>query len=151
MKRIIIILLIAVCLLSFSEIPLAEEKSLNHGKAWLEASVLSRAHFIAGFVAGIDFWCIKTLPIITSKIRKGLLTDEEHEIILDSLDLRVYFAGLADDIDGAKNFYNIVTSIYEDPTNTYIPIYSVIEFAYLKLKGEDIEPLLREARRKALP
>jgi len=87
----------------------------------------------------------------TSKIEKRLLTSEENEVILELTELRSYFGGLSENTDRAKNFYNIITSIYEDPANTYIPACKIILFAYKKLKGEDIEPLLREAREKALP
>jgi len=151
MKRITIILLIAVCLMSFVEIPLAKEGPINYGKVWLEASDLSKAYCIAGFVAGMDLWGIKVLPILTSKIEKRLLTSEENEVILELTELRSYFGGLSENTDGARNFYNIITSIYEDPANTYIMACKIILFAYKKLKGEDIEPLLREARKKALP
>ena len=150
MKKITIILLIAVCLMSFVGIPLAKERPVNYGKVWLEASELSKAYCIAGFVAGMDLWSIKVLPILTSKIEKGLLTNEENEVILELTELRSYFAGLSENTDGAKNFYNIITNIYENPANTYILACKIILFAYKKLKGEDIEPLLREARKKAL-
>ena len=44
----------------------------------------------------------------------------------------------------------VMEDLYKDPANTYIIANSIIEIACQKLKGEDIEPLLQEARKKAL-
>ncbi len=46
---------------------------------------------------------------------------------------------------------NVISNLYEDPANAYIPIGEIYILALRKLKGEDIGPLLREARKKALP
>ena len=45
----------------------------------------------------------------------------------------------------------VMDDLYKDPANTYIQFSSMCEIACQKLKGEDIEPLLRKARKKALP
>jgi len=45
---------------------------------------------------------------------------------------------------------NVITSLYEDPANTYIDFYELADIAMKKLKGQDIEQLLREARKEAL-
>jgi len=152
MKRIIIILLIAVCLISFMDMTYsAKEYYINYGEMWLKLSNGYRFLYITGFIGGMDLWGIKILPILTSKMRENLLTYEETEVIQKLLDFRNYFAGLVGDVDGFKNIINIVTDLYKDPANTYIPTYKMIEVAYQKLKGKDIEPLLREERKKALP
>jgi len=48
------------------------------------------------------------------------------------------------------NIINAMTELYKDPANTYITYFIMIEIAYQKLKGKNIEPLLREARKEAL-
>lgn len=151
MKRIIIIFIIVCCLLNFTGIScLAQENLLNFGEFWLRLSLLDRTIYISGFVSGIDLCILKFSPILTSETKVDFLTYEERDTILKLIDLRSYFWGLAGDVDGVKNIINIVTDLYKDPANTYIPACKMIEFAYQKLKGEDIEPLLREAREKAL-
>ena len=149
MKRIIIIFLIAVCLLSFMDIPYsAKESHTNFGELWLESSYKVKFPFTTGYMAGMNLWFIKLLPILTSKLEEGLLDSKERETVSKLIEFRYYFDSL--DVDGFKNIINVVTDLYKDPANTYIPTYEMIEFAYRKLKGEDIEPLLQEARKKAL-
>ena len=132
------------------EIPyLAKESYINYGELWLKMSDQYRAGYIRGFVGGMDLWGIKILPILTSKIEEGLLGFEEEETILELLNFRLYLASLAGDVDGVHSIIKVVADLYEDPANTYIPSYKMIEFAYQKLKGENIEPLLQEARKKA--
>lgn len=103
---------------------------------------------MGGFVSGMDLWGLKILPILTSKIKENLLTYEEAEVVEELINFRLYISDL--DCDEFKNIVNVVTNLYKDPANTYIPIFKMIEFAYQKLKGEDMEPLLQEARKKAL-
>ena len=151
MKKIIIIFIIVFCLLSFAGSScLAQENYKNYGEIWLKLSDGYRVLYIMGFVGGMDLLAIKILPILTLKIKENLLTYEETEVIQELLYFRNYFLGLAGDVDVVKNIFNIVTDLYKDPANTYIPTYKMIEVAYQKLKGEDIEPLLQEARKKAL-
>ena len=140
-------------MLSFMDITYSGQEgyiNYNYGEIWLKLSDWDRGLYIGGFVGGMDLWSIKILPILASKIKENLLTYEETEVIQELMDFRNYFDGLAEDVDGMRNIVNIVTDLYKDPANTYIPTYKMIEFAYKKLKGEDIEPLLREARKIAL-
>lgn len=158
MKKIIIIFIIVCCLLSFIEISYSNEEPrlIPFGEFWLKISVGDKGSYIAGFVGGIDLCGLKLFPILTSKTKSDIklldfLTREEKDVILELIDLRFYFNSLEGDVDGFKNIINIVTDLYKDPANTYIPACKMIEFAYKKLKGEDMEPLLREARKEALP
>ena len=139
--------MIAVCIISFMDITYsAKEGYMNYGKLWLVMSDDHRFSYMGGFVAGMDLWIPKALPIITLKIEEGLLSFEEVEIISELLDLRTYFLSL--DGDGFLNIVNVITDLYKDPANTYIHCCKMINFAYQKLKGENIEPLLREARER---
>ncbi|MBA7589904.1 hypothetical protein ES708_32000 [subsurface metagenome] len=45
---------------------------------------------------------------------------------------------------------NVISDLYEDSANAYIPIEEIYILALRKIKGEDMEPLLQEARGKAL-
>ena len=151
MKRIIIIFIIVFCLLCFMEIScLAQEGYINYGKFWLIMSDQHRACYMGGFVAGMDLWFIKIMPILISKIKEGLVNFEEIKTGGELIEFRSYFIRLSNTDDGLRNIINVVTNLYKDPTNTYIPCFKMIEIAYQELKGEDIEPLLQEARKKAL-
>jgi len=50
-----------------------------------------------------------------------------------------------------ETFINVISDLYKDPANTYIPISNMCIIASRKIRGETIEALLREAREKALP
>ena len=50
-----------------------------------------------------------------------------------------------------KTFINVISDLYKDPANAYIPIANMCLIASRKLRGEPIESLLRELREKALP
>ena len=89
--------------------------------------------------------------MLLSKIKEGLLNFEEKKTGGELIEFRSYFISLSNTDDGLRNIINVVTDLYKDPPNTYIPCFKMIEIAYQELKGEDIEPLLREAREKALP
>jgi len=124
------------------------EEPIKYGEMWLGFSDLVKGTFISGFCAGIDFSSIKFLDIINPKMEEGLFSFEEIETIAGLWSLRKYLASL--DNDGSLNFINVITDLYKDPVNTYIPGFKMVEFAYLKLKGENIELLLQEARKIAL-
>jgi len=45
---------------------------------------------------------------------------------------------------------NVISDLYEDPANAYIPIEEIYILALRKLKGESIESSLRELREEVL-
>lgn len=44
----------------------------------------------------------------------------------------------------------VMDDLYKDPANLYIYVFAMINIAYHKLKGEDVEPLLQKAREEGL-
>ncbi len=45
---------------------------------------------------------------------------------------------------------SVVSDLYKDPANMYIPLFQIFEISYQKLVGKTIEPLLQKARKEAL-
>ena len=143
MKRIIIIFIIVCVLLSFVEISYLAEENLPvlNGKFWnmitnFEDSDLIKGAYIRGVMDGV----INTMI----KIKSAEDRDTAGKCLLQ-LD---FWIGVTGNI---KVIIAIMDDLYKDSANTYIPFYSMCEIAYQKLKGGDIEPLLQEARKKALP
>ena len=143
MKKITIILIIVLCLLYFIEIScLAEEpSSLTPGNFWNNSgSEEAKLYLIVGFMLGMG-GCLDKL----TSIPIGGRGDSNDVIVIQELvDLHNFLKNHLEAV------YNIVDDLYKDPANTYIQLAQMIEVACQKLKGEDIEPLLQEARKEAL-
>lgn len=135
MKRIIIIFIVMACLLSFTEISYLAEERLTFGEYWNALSELERVFFIWGFRSGISLCLEKFEPFIST---------EEIWIVHYEL-YELYRYVFLETI----TFITVITDLYEDPANTHIWHSDMCQIAYQKLMGEDIEPLLREARKKA--
>lgn len=140
MKRIIIIFIIICCLLSFVEFSCLAEKSLTKGEFWNVSSFYEKANYITGFRMGI-LKCVLKLGPLTPRAKGSDLAIAFDEL----LDLYGFIREHFDAI------ITVMDDLYKEPANTYIPPESICEIACQKLKGEDIEPLLQEARKKALP
>ena len=122
----------------------------KHGEVWQELSDGNKRMYIAAMVSGMDYVLVKILPIIEAKTYEGLFTQKEGKEIQEIIEFRIKLSEIKEDdvVDVVKDITNIMTDIYEDPANTYIPIYEILRIAYKKIKGENIEPLLQEERKK---
>ena len=140
MKRIIIIFIIMCCLLSFVEFSCLAEESLTNGDFWNVSSFMEKVNYITGFRMGI-LKCVLKLGPLTPRAKGSDLAIAFDEL----LDLYGFIREHLDAI------ITVMDDLYKEPANTYIQLELICEIACEKLKGEDIEPLLREARKKALP
>ena len=140
MKRIIIIFIIMCCLLSFVEFSCLAEESLTNGDFWNVSSFMEKVNYITGFRMGI-LKCVLKLGPLTPRAKGSDLAISFDEL----LDLYGFIREHLDAI------ITVMDDLYKEPANTYIQLELICEIACEKLKGEDIEPLLREARKKALP
>lgn len=69
--------------------------------------------------------------------------EEEMKVIKELYEIQSCSA------DCLLDIIKVMTDLYKDPANTRISISTMIDVAYQKLKGEDIEPLLQEVRKEA--
>lgn len=150
MKRIIIIFIIVFCLISFMEISCLAQEPYNYGKVWNSWSGYIRSIYIMGLKDGlqdqISFSFITQLITEEKNVLDKYLKDPEV-VKTEEMRNRTLWDFIMFDDEAIRN---VMTDLYKDPVNTYIPFYDMGGIAYRKLKGEDIEPLLREARKKAL-
>ena len=121
---------------------LAEESSsLTPGNFWNNSgSEEAKLYLIVGFTLGMR-GCLDKLISIPI----GARGDSNDVGIQELVDLYNFLKNHLEAV------YNIVDDLYKDPANTYIQLAQMIEVACQKLRGEDIEPLLRELREEALP
>lgn len=134
MKKIIVIFIIACCLLCFMEISCLAK---NPGELWNVVTEVEKASYIRGFREGIEE-CLKKFELFISTENMWIAHHKLYE--------------LYDFICGhGEAIITVMNNLYKDPANTYIQFSSMCQIAYQKLKGEDIEPLLRETRKEALP
>jgi hypothetical protein len=100
---------------------------------------MEKLSYITGFRIGI-LKCVLKLGPLTSKAKGSDLAIAFDELI----DLYGFIK------EHTKAIITVMDDLYKDPANTYIQLELICEIACQKLKGEDIEPLLQEARKKAL-
>ncbi len=177
MKKIIIMLVIVVCLLSFMEVSCLAKDLFNYAELWNSLSSYEKGILILGVGSGIEK-CVKdyiewfssfvidegiknekkemkledwlNLKITEKGIKEGK-EDTKREVGIYLLEYQVeyYRTFLWDDSDSLTQI-RITSELYEDPANAYIPIADMYFLAFRKLIGESIESSLKELREKAL-
>jgi len=157
-KKIIIILIITFCLLSFmGGISCLAKEASSPGGMWNSLDDNNKISYILGVKGGIEICMYKLvdwLPGFTT-------TKEEKDIFFAILEDHSNFVGLfydeaiVDDynkfIDRLLTVTNIISDLYKDPANTYIDVSDMCLLASRKLRGEPIDSLLEGLRKKALP
>ena len=170
MKRIIIIFIIVICLLSFMEISYFAEKLFNYGETWNSMSENEKGVYLIATQSALFESITAFGDYIVSYFKdkdKGLsvyyeeiTTEREFDFYLERIeifpDISNYCIKYLESLGFKFDFslgaiIKVITDLYKDPANTYISVASMYLLAGRKLKGEDIEPLLQEARKKALP
>ena len=135
---------IFICIFSISNSN-TEELVTDYGKIWqiLKTDDL-KLTFLLGMIEGMDFSWEKLLPRLSTKA-EGILSLEAMRGLKEFAEIRMFFGG---GVDTIRNIANIITDIYKDSANIYIPVYKMLWIAYQKIKGENIEPLLQKERKK---
>ena len=148
MKKITIIFIIVICLLSFMGISCLAEETSSPGETWNKTlSIQGKVSYIMGFNSGIVVCAAKLDTLISEDRGFGEEIDYELEIIHLFMDLRESLIFINEHMEA---ILEVMEGLYKDPANTYIILAPMIEIACQKLKGEDVGPLLQEARKDAL-
>jgi hypothetical protein len=102
-------------------------KQFNHGREWNSWSNEFRSIYLAGFIDGGGSTFREVLTDLPPERREPL---------------RLQTATLFE----ADAIRDVMTSLYSDPANTYIPYDSMVYIARDKLSGKDIEQTVRNRR-----
>mgnify|MGYP001060248416 CR=1 FL=1 len=145
MKKITIIFIIVICLLSFVEISCLAKEPVNYGEFWNILSEHEKIIYLLGLRDGIKTVTTDCTMRFAPYLRKE---SESRKVGLD------FFNEYADYVNflSTENatVKKIIDDLYKDPANTYIDFSTITKIAYQKVKGEDIELLLQKAREEAL-
>jgi len=141
----VIIFLIVYCLLSFTEISYLAEKPSDYGEFWNILSEHEKQMYLLGMRDGMK-------TVTTNCIKRfGPYLSKEKESQLAGIDFLTEYKEYINFLSSSDpTILKVMTDLYKDPANTYIFFVGMVGIAYQKLKGEDIEPLLQEARKEAL-
>jgi len=142
MKRIIIIFIIAVCLISFAGIYYLAKEPLNVAKTWESLSIYEKEWYLIGISDGV----MKTLADFNEYEK---CDEKVREIITLFINEKYDFLPYL--WSNRNAVIKAMSDLYKDLANVYISAPSICFLAIRKLKGESIESSLREARKKALP
>lgn len=149
MKKIIIIFIIALCLLSFTGISYSNEEPKKFGELWNSFSNIQKNTYILatdyGITKGIDICLMGYVDYFIEREGK----DKGEQIAIAGLSILNEYLEIRSTFD-IEVISKVVTELYKDPSNIYIWISDMYILALLKVKGESIESSLREAREKAL-
>jgi hypothetical protein len=124
------LLIVLICLLLLSPHALAEER-MNYGSFWLSRQVPWRTAYVVGFQAGIAH----ASAMLTMQYPEKEFIDRFW------IDLDLEFAPAI--------LVPVVTSLYEDPANSFIAPEEMLYIARDKLRGEDIDNKLTIMRKNA--
>ncbi|MBE3128413.1 MAG: hypothetical protein IMZ60_01910 [Actinobacteria bacterium] len=144
-KKIVILFIVVCCLLSFMEISCLAQTSW--GKAWNGISYFEKQFYLTGVADGL-LMCIFDFTLSTGSYIVQLENQEERMLLTASMERSNDLLGLI--TSNSEVIINIMNDLYEDPANVYIICRNILDLACRKIKGENIEPLLQEARKKAL-
>ena len=125
-KRIVIIFIIVVCLLSFIEISCMAKEHPIAGELWndTEMSDMYKKMYLYGIAGGF--------------ILSGIVTSTTESKDWDSF--------ISQNMEA---IIKVMDDLYKDPSNMYIDWYLICLIACEKLKGEDTEQLLKDFRKVA--
>jgi hypothetical protein len=149
MKKITIIFIIVICLLSF----VGTSSLAKPSETWNQLKDFDKGVLVFGVRQGAWMFMEQL-----AECRPTQFANNEAEIkFMAFLEDAVNFTNLfltgdtEKSVDLWKSLVEVIDDLYKDPANSYIPIANMCLIATRKLRGEPIESLLRELRKDALP
>jgi len=149
MKKISIIFIIVICLLSFWEASSLAKPS----ETWNLCKKMEKAMLVFGVRQGAWMFMEQVADCHPIQFANSELEVKFMAFYKDALSFTNLFSTGNEEksIDLWKSLVEIIDDLYKDPANSYIPIANMCLIASRKLRGESIESLLRELRKEALP
>ena len=151
MKRkyyLLVLFLVAVCLLSFIGVSYSNEEPKKYGELWDGLSDIQKATFVvamdSGITKGFELCMIGYADYFSKRVY-----EERYQAGITYLTAFNNYLDLRSPLD-LEVISKVITELYKDPANIYIRVEDMYIIALHEMKGEDVEPLLREAREKAL-
>jgi len=103
------------------------------------------------YTAGIEHCFIELMPLLTLRAEQAPPSNEDRRLLEEEMKvIKELYEIMSYSPDYLLDITKVMTDLYKDPANTCITFSIMIDIAYQKFKGKDIELLLQEARREAL-
>ena len=149
MKKITIIFIIVICLLSF----LGTSSLAKPSETWNLLKDFDKGVLVVGVREGAWMFIEQVADCRPTQFANSELEAKFMAFYKDALNFTNLFStgNKEKDIDLWKSLVEVIDDLYKDPANSYIPIANMCLVASRKLRGEPIESLLREFRKDALP
>ena len=149
MKKIIIVFIIVICLLSF----VGTSSLAKPSELWNLSKKTEKAILVFGVRQGAWMFMEQVTDCRPIQFVNSELEAKFMAFYKDALNFtNLFLTGDAEKgIDIWKSLVEVIDDLYKDPANSYIPIANMCLVASRKLRGEPIESLLRELRKDALP
>ena len=149
MKKISIIFIIVICLLSF----LGTSSLAKPSETWNLLKDFDKGVFVMGVREGAWMFMEQLAECRPTQFANSELEVKFLAFYKDVLNFtNLFLTGDTEkSVDLWKSLVEVIDDLYKDPANSYIPIANMCLIASRKLRGEPIESLLRELRKDALP
>ena len=149
MKKISIIFIIVICLLSF----LGTSYLAKPSETWNLLKDFDKGVFVMGVREGAWMFMEQLAECRPTQFANSELETKFMTFYKDALNFTNLFLteNKEKSIDLWKSLVEVIDDLYKDPANSYIPVANMCLIASRKLRGEPIESLLRELRKDALP
>jgi hypothetical protein len=149
MKKITIIFIIVICLLSF----LGTSSLAKPSETWNLLKDFDKGVLVFGVRQGAWMFIEQVADCRPIQFANSELEAKFMAFYKDALNFTNLFStgNKEESIDLWKSLVEVIDDLYKDPANSYIPIANMCLIASRKLRGEPIESALRELRKDALP
>jgi len=149
MKKISIIFIIVICLLSF----LGTSSLAKPSETWNLLKDFDKGVFVMGVREGAWMFMEQLAECRPTQFANSELEVKFLAFYKDVLNFtNLFLTGDTEkSVDLWKSLVEVIDDLYKDPANSYIPVANMCLIASRKLRGEPIESLLRELRKDALP
>ena len=153
MKKVtIFFIVIAFCLSFFTDISYLAEEPVNFGEIWNSYSGIEKNAYLLGVCLGFE-------KVVSDYMNWGFSyfkeEPENNEIDVGKKSFSSIFIKYYQLQKNISTDFNtiikIMSDLYKNPNNKYIPFSEIIFIACQRLKGESIESSLRELREKVSP
>lgn len=136
MKRTVIILLVAVCLVSFAGVSFLAQENSSPREIWMLLTAMEKASYLRGLRDGITE-CLSYL------VTMAPTDDKEMEMAMDEMVVLVEFIW-----GNGRPIVELMDNLFRDPVNENVQWPWMCMVACGILEGQDVEQMLKEARKE---
>lgn len=149
MKKITIIFIIVICLLSF----VGTSSLAKPSETWNLLKDFDKEVLVYGIRQGAWMFIEQVADCRPTQFANSESEVKFTAFLKDAFNFtNLFLTGDTEkSVDLWKSLVEVIDYLYKDPANSYIPIANMCLIASRKLRGEPIESLLRELRKDALP